>query len=627
MSMCIQGKSYRDMAAWTTQGNLGNQPVVFVWGHPRMASDAEFEPETRIETIHQSQSPGTICRLYERYGTAAFGLLEGNFSLVLMDSGASTVYLVVDKFGCEDIYCYRDSGHLSFSSHPGYLCGANFKFNGCAVAFYLAQEGFIPAPFTLFDGIETIGRARFLRIRCDEHAMTISCERYWKASRFNRPHNGRNATASLYPLLQSAVRVRQNELSGLLLSGGVDSSLLFDIALQNPDRSVMAMTGSVMGYEDGESEIRSARALTDAAGVPHESVIVDPHDETLPDEWDLLTESWLAGSRTTSTVFYRLAHRARRMLGEGEPVISGQMADTLADNNYTNPSFGYKFRRAFYSPVFLRLLPLMKSLAPQNEGAIGNLLRAVTKRLCGPRIAEMVRSVLCGIADSQTFYDGRVFGYGEMPGRSSAYFPSLTKNGFARVADWYSTRFVAPIVSRLSPTTFYSDMFELSLDMVMLHLDTRLVCHAFSLEGMRAELPFLDTRVVNYFFSLPNSARSLLREPKHVVRSQVRRHKSRPSRIRGTTPGTAMGKSADELLLSGSIGAHCRDLLNDPGVLNQVHGIFEYVDERYAFEQIRGFKKCETSVSVKFISRLAALEKWSRLIVADPCTSCEWAKA
>lgn len=82
-----------------------------------------------------------------------------------------------------------------------------------------------------------------------------------------------------------------------------------------------------------------------------------------------------------------------------------------------------------------------------------------------------------------------------------------------------------------------------------------------------------------------------------------------------------MGKSADELLLSGSIGAHCRDLLNDPGVLNQVHGIFEYVDERYAFEQIRRFKKCETSVSVKFISRLAALEKWSRLIVAGQCTS------
>ncbi|HKW87930.1 MAG TPA: asparagine synthase-related protein [Candidatus Acidoferrales bacterium] len=626
ISLWIQGTHSHDIAAWTSQTDSENRPVAFAWGHPRIASDADFGPGTQIETIPQSEVPGRICQLFEEYGTAAFALLEGNFSLILADPRAGESYLVVDKFGCDDIYFHRGRDRLSFSSHPAYLRGTDFKFDARAVAFFLAQEGFVPAPFTLFKGIETVGRAKFLRTKREEKGILVDRKRYWEPSTSHEAGNSQGAISGLYPLLESAVAIRQSRQCGFLLSGGVDSSLLFQIASRNADRNPIAMTGSVKGHEDGELEIASARELASTVGIQHETIVVYPDDETLPDEWDRLTESWLAGSRVTIPIFQRLAQRARSVLGKGNTVISGQMADTLADNNYTHASLGYTFRRAFYSPLFLRLLPLLEKLAPARNGATGDVLCTVAKICCGSRVAEMIRSVLGGVNNRREYYDGRVFGYGEMPGRSSTYFPSLTGNGFEEIADWYSTRFVAPIVSRLQPTTFHRNMFELSLDMVMLHLDARLVFHVFRLEGVQTELPFLDARVVNYFVNLPNSARSIIREPKHVIRAQARSHAPRPKNDRGMVKRKkrTTGKSADELLMSGSLGAYFRELIVYPETLNQVHGIFDYVDEGYAIDQIRAFREGKIGVNMKFISRLAALEKWRRMIatVSQPEFAC-----
>lgn len=613
VTLRIEGNHSREIASWNSRDVRDNRASVFVWGHPRIASDTEFGPGTRVETIPRSDIPDRICRLFEARGTEAFALFEGNFSVILADPKSRTIFLVVDKFGCDDIYFYAGEDYLAFASHPAFLYGVRFKFDAPSVAFFLAHEGFVPAPFTLFEGIRTVGRARFLRIHRDKNGTRVDSERYWEPSRSYELRMSSEAIAELNHLIQSAVGIRQARDSGVLLSGGVDSSLLFGIASHHSDRNLIAMTGSVKGFADGEQEMADAEELADARHVPHESVVVDPGDESLPDEWTLLTQSWMAGSRVTLPVFHRLARRARNVLGEGSSVLSGQMADTLADNNYTFPSLGYAFRRAFYSPWFLTLLPLIGKLAPASDGRMGDALCAQTRRWCGPRISEMVRSVLSGAKDRRAFYDGRIFGYGEMPGRSSAYFPSLTKSGFERVADWYSAQFVAPVVSRLQPSTFYRDMIELSFDMVMLHLDTRLVFHAFRLSQMRAELPFLDARVVNFFVSMPYSARSILRKPKHVIHAQVRNRKLKCANA-NRKEMSMQGNSADHLLLDGSLGAHFRDLLAEPEALNQVKGIFDYMDESYAFEQMRQFRDGGSGLNAKFISRLAALESWQRLI-------------
>jgi hypothetical protein len=236
------------------------------------------------------------------------------------------------------------------------------------------------------------------------------------------------------------------------------------------------------------------------------------------------------------------------------------------------------------------------------------------KSLAGARVAGIFKSLLDGMADTQRFYEGRVFGYGEFPGCSSDYFPMLKKEGFERTADWYSSNFIRPIVSRLRPSTFYRNMFDLSLEMVMLHLDSRLVFHAFRLEGGKAQLPFLDTRIVNFFTSLPYGYRAFYRAPKYIIRTQLR-HKDMcvPANLNGRNakPSTTQ-PSIEQLMLGGSLGAYVRGLLHDFTFADRVSGLFDLVDERYVHDQLASFRKGERGTDYKFISRLAALELWSR---------------
>lgn len=621
LSLRVRGEGNGDLCCWHTLNERPGEPAVFIWGHPFVASDSDFGKETAVKHVKQGEIPDCVRRLYERHGTRAFALLEGAFSLVLWDPRNQSVFLAVDKYGCDDVFVRKEENGLRFASHPALLLDDSVKFDPRSVAFFLAQEGFVPAPFTLFEGIRTVGRARFLHIQTDADEFRIGGERYWRPSRSWQLSSTKDAVAEMFPLLERAVEVRATSQIGLLLSGGMDSALLANMLAGCREVKKVAITGAVAGYAEGEEEIVKARKLTRFLKMEHEEIILDPFDEALPEEWSLCTESWAGGTRVTLPLFLHFGRHLEERLGAGYSAFSGQMADTLADNNYTLPSMGYRLRRLFYSPAFCRVLPVLKKLAPSKRDTVGKLLVRAITTVRGPRAGGMVESLLDGLASESRFYEGRVFGYGEMPGRSKAYFPLLTAEGFDCLADWYSANFVEPVVSEMQAETFYRDMIELSMDMVMLHLDTRLVFHVFRLARGKAEMPFLDSRVVNFFASLPDSARAVYREPKHTIIQQFKqRNLARPAnkeipRTRESRLGT---KSIEQLLLSGTLGAHFRELLAAPTAIDRVPGLFDYVDEFYLSRQIESFVRGRSAVDYKFISRMAALELWSRAQVETP---------
>ena len=559
-----------------------------------------------------AQAPDVVARLYERHGTAAFALLDGDFSLVLFDPNSQTSFLVVDKLGCNDIFVRETDNYFLFGSHSTALLEADEAWDPITVAFFLAQEGFVPSPFTLSPGVKGIGRARCLRLLHDTNGLQVDCQRYWVPDRTWDLPSRRSATTKFFDLVKNATSVRTDPRSSLLLSAGVDSSLLANLAVPLAGPDFVSVTGAVKGFKEWEAAIGSSAELAAQLKIRHESILLDPADQSIPEEWALCTGSWMTGARATTPLFLRCGMYLRDRLGEGYTALSGQMADTLADNNYTTPSAGYTFRRAFCSPWFLSLMPWLAFVVPRKEGFLGNTLVALVNTFGGPGFAAMMESVLDGMTNAQRFYEGRLFGYGEMPGRSAAYFPALTEAGLDQVANWYSSNFVKPVASGITPRNFYGQMIDLSMDMCMLHLDTRLVLQIFRLTKGKAHLPFLDARVVNFFCSLPYSARAFYREPKHVIRDQFRSknllHVASNHRAVSARDGNIV--PADELLLRGSLGAYFRDLLRDCTLPNRVHSIFDIVDEGYFFNQLSTFIRGNAGTNYTFISKLAALELW-----------------
>jgi hypothetical protein len=611
----IHGKCPGLAISWHDIGQRHERPSVLVFGSPFVASDSNYDEETRIKRLELPEAADTIARLYQEHGTRGFALVDGDFSLVLLDPQSKSVFLVVDKFGCNDIFVRKTSRYILFASDPDSLLDGDMDWDPFAVAFFLAQEGFIPSPFTLSPEVKGIGRARFLRVR-SENGLQIECERYWHPdANWNLPSR-KTAKTKFFDLLKSATSVRTEGRSSVLLSGGVDSSLLLNLASTHRGSEFVAVTGAVKGCLAGELEIIKAATLAGALNVPHASIVIDPEDESIREEWTQCTGSWMSGTRVTLPLFLRCGVFLRDRLGEGYAALSGQMADTLADNNYTVSSPGYTLRRTFFSPLFLSLMPWIKYFSPRKDGWVAKALNDLAQSLGGPRFAGMAESVLDGMNDVERFCGGRVFGYGEMPGQSAAYFPCLKKAGFDLVAGWYSSNFVRPVVSSLTPSTFYKDMIELSMEMGMLHLDTRLIFQAFRLTGGKARLPFLDSRVVNFFCSLPYSARVFYREPKHVIRDQFRRQKLlQEAKSRDSASACPRNvATAGELLLQGSLGAYFRELLGRYTLADRAPGIFELVDEGYFFHQVRSFRNGDRSANHCFISKLAALELWSQAV-------------
>jgi hypothetical protein len=608
--LAVDGEHLSRFSAWHDPTTRDDHPSVFVMGSVALATDSSYGVNTTIRRVPIQEVPDAISDLYRSGGASCFARLEGNFSILLWDPASRTVYLIVDKFGVEDIFTRPGAGGLYFSSAPSLLISPPDSFDPLPAAFLLAQEGLIPSPFSICSNVRAIGRARYLRVQFGTSAPIIETVRYWRPGRAWNIGGKSQAGDSFFDLLKIAVSDRVTDESALLL-GGADSSLLVNLAAGRRPAGLSAITGSVKGYAPGEDEILNAKSMAAALGLHHEEVLIDPDDENLIDGWTQCTSSIWTGARVVLPVWLHYAQRLRERWGPGYTVLAGQLADTLADNNFTSASAGYTMRRAFFSSAFLKLLPALHKLAPTHDGRIGKLLIRMVRKFAGPRWALMCGSLLEGIANPKHFYDGRIFGYGEMPGRSPAAFPMLSAAGFEQVADWYSSNFVAPIAAELTSENFYRQMIELSMDMVMLHLDSRLLFHLYRSEGGIMQLPFMDSRIVNFFGSIPYSARALYREPKHIIREQLRRpgmvyhSKKRTYNIR-TMP------LPDDILLSGVIGEHFRSMLREITFVDRVPGLFDLLDESYFTKQIDAFRQRQSRVDSRFISKIATLETWAR---------------
>jgi asparagine synthetase B (glutamine-hydrolysing) len=610
----VCGEHALTVAAWQDPAERLARPSVFVAGSLYLGSDREYGESTSVKPLSIESAPEVIARCFELHGTRAFALLDGDFSLVVCDPKSKSVYLVVDKLGCGDIYLRREGNSLLFASQPSDLIDDDGQFAPLPVAFLLAHEGFIPAPFTLSEDVNAIGRSRFARVSMSAGKVRCDIETYWSPGEQWKLPSTATSRGKLFALLKDAVGVRMGRKSSILLSGGIDSSLIMNLATCRRDGNLLALTGSVKGWDQGEQEIVHARSIAEDFGVPHESVVLDPQDDTLPEESFRCSATWMNGIRLALPLWRRFALRLREHLGEGYNVLAGQTADTLVDNNYTLPSAGYTLRRTFFSSWFLRTMPLWKALFPRTDGTLGMALIACVNSLGGPRMAGMVRSVLDGMSRREVFYAGRLFGHGEMPGVSRAYFPMLSAKGFDRVVDWYSSNFIRPLVQNLDSRNFYRQMIQMSLDMNMLHLDSRLLFHAYRQEGGRAQLPFMDARVVTFFSNLPYSARAFYREPKHIIRCQLRRdgmrYRPKPFGKGNSRPR----KSQEQLLLEGTLGAYYRELLRESTLPNRTPGLFEFVDEQYFEKQVAAFRKTEKEIDYRFISKIGTLEVWGRAL-------------
>lgn len=229
--------------------------------------DLRCELESRGHIFRTASDTEVILEAYREWGVDCFNHLNGMFALGLYDHGAQRLLLARDRAGEKPLFYILSNGTLRFASElkalmadPTFLRRIDPEALDCYLAF-----GYVPGNRCILQDVNKLPPAHALIF--DLNSGQAKVWRYWQLPEFRMTQstNGEvDEAALLYDLdslLEDAVR-RQliaDVPVGVLLSGGVDSSLITAMAVRATPK-VKTFTIRFPGYGDYD-ETEHARLI------------------------------------------------------------------------------------------------------------------------------------------------------------------------------------------------------------------------------------------------------------------------------------------------------------------------------------------------------------------------------
>jgi len=237
----------------------GDQPMCNETGDVWIVFNGEiynFQKLRRdLERRHQFRSrtdTETLIHGYEEWGFE--GLLrriDGMFAFAIWDERTQELLLARDRVGKKPLFYSQPSPReLAFGSTLNALLEllpARPEVDRVALDQYLVYQA-VPAPQTIFAGVNALPPAHFLRFRQGQPPQAPQC--YWRLSYQHKQRRSEaDVLAEADSLLRDAVarRLIADVPLGAFLSGGVDSSLVVAIMSQLRSEPVETVT---VGFDD-----------------------------------------------------------------------------------------------------------------------------------------------------------------------------------------------------------------------------------------------------------------------------------------------------------------------------------------------------------------------------------------
>lgn len=270
---------------------------------------------------------------YHAWGEALLPRLNGMFAFTIWERDSRQLFIARDRLGIKPLYLSKTADRLRFaSSLPALLKGGDIAgvLNPVALNHYMSFHAVVPAPDTLIAGIEKMPPGHWLRVQADGR---IEQQRWWSLP-FGAREDEQNYTfedwqeRTLAALRESvALRQRAAVDVGVLLSGGVDSSLLVGL-LREAGAADNLLTFSI-GFEDagGErgDEFKYSDLIANHYQTRHHQLRIQEKEilEQLPAAFQAMSEPMVSHD---CIAFYLLS---REVSKHCKVVQSGQGADEL----------------------------------------------------------------------------------------------------------------------------------------------------------------------------------------------------------------------------------------------------------------------------------------------------------
>ena len=294
----------------------------------------ELRRELEREGYRFSSTSDTevILKAHSHWGSRCVEQFVGMFAFALYEHDSGRLFLARDRLGIKPIYLAGVNGGLRFASTlPALLAGGGVdtELDEVALHHYLTWHAAVPAPRTILKGVHKLAPATVMTVAADGRRTT---ERYWRADYTRQSKyagwDGEDWAQAVLAALRTAVerRMVSDVPVGVLLSGGLDSSLIVGLLAQSGQRGLATFSVGFdgVGEHDGD-EFEFSDAIAKQFETDHRQIHI-PEDRLL----DALDGAIAAMSEPMvshdTVAFYLLAEEVSR---SHKVVQSGQGADEV----------------------------------------------------------------------------------------------------------------------------------------------------------------------------------------------------------------------------------------------------------------------------------------------------------
>ena len=315
---------------------------------------APFKPMFRT-----SSDTEVLMYLLVYFGSGAVEFIRGMFSFVFFDSHTNDFILCRDHLGIKPLFYFYDGNTLAFSSEINPLLelllklGLNYSISSESLRNYL-YAGYVPSPSTFYDSVSSLSPGALLSVNLDNSHYHQS---QWFSLSSSKIQN--SFPQSITALSNTLCSVVGDHLVGdvepaVLLSGGIDSSLLAYYAVQNGIKPSCFTINYV--NDPNSSELPYAKYVAAKLGLELHVVDIDFTDSSITQVLDSVLDSTSLPFANSTLYVQKMVCNHIHSLGY-KYALSGDGADELF--------CGYPRYKAVYLNSLIPnwLLPVARTLS------------------------------------------------------------------------------------------------------------------------------------------------------------------------------------------------------------------------------------------------------------------------
>jgi asparagine synthase (glutamine-hydrolysing) len=421
---------------------------------------------------HRFQTNGdteVLIHLYAQYGDRFAERLRGMFAAAVWDADRGRLVLARDPYGIKPLYYSEAGGELTFASELRAFPRGEIDLD--ALEAFLAFNS-VPGPLTIFKGVRKLPPGHALVWENGRSELVRYARPAPVAAGELRDDDEAELVEELRARLRDSVRAHlvSDVPVGVLLSGGVDSSMLAALAAEESSEPLRTFS---IGFEERSfDELGDARMVAERYGTEHRELVLRPDAALLlPALADAFDEPFADSSALPTYLVSQLAAEDVKV------ALSGEGGDELFGGYYTYAADMLAQRTGWAAPI---LRPVVERLPSSSKRASFDY-----------RAKRFVRAAHLPPLE-------RHHGWKEIFSPAAREELTGRQDGFDPV-DLLRTRFDetegAELLARLQDV----DLGTYLVDDLLVKTDRASMAHS-----LEARVPFLDPVVTNFALSLPS---------------------------------------------------------------------------------------------------------------------------